>query len=62
VEVNFDSVYKLYENLELWVELGYMHLWLDQSRGVWGSNPTLGVRGVSTTDAIKASMTLYYSF
>ena len=66
LEVTLDSVYKIYENLELMVELGYMHLWLDQSRSVWGAgvNPATGarIRGVSTTDAIKAGITLMYSF
>jgi hypothetical protein len=62
LEVNVDSIYKIYENLDLLVELGYIHVWLDQSRGVWGSNPTTGTRGVSVTDAVKASVFFRYSF
>jgi hypothetical protein len=62
VEVNLDSTYKIYENLEMLVELGYMHLWLDQSRGVWGASRAHNVRGVSTTDALQASVTFFYSF
>ena len=62
VEVNIDSIYKIYENLDLLVELGYIHVWLDQSRGVWGADPTAGVRGVSVTDAVKASAFFRYSF
>lgn len=33
-EVNFDTRYNIYENLTLCVELGYLHLNLDE--GVWG--------------------------
>jgi hypothetical protein len=70
IEVNFDSIYKIYENLDLLVELGYIHLWLDQSSGVWGSgysaattlNNPVGISGVSVTDAIKASVFFRYSF
>ena len=69
VEINFDSSYKIYENLELVVELGYMHLWLDQSRSVWGAaragtypGQANTIRGVSTTDAVKANVTFMYRF
>jgi hypothetical protein len=66
IELNLDTVYKIYENLELLVELGYMHLWLDTSRGVWGNgNDAAGqntIRGVSTTDALKAFMHFRYRF
>ena len=69
LEINFDTVYKIYENLELFVELGYIHLWLDQSRSVWGGAPANyyyagqpAIRGVSVTDGIKAAMYIKYSF
>ncbi len=68
MEVNVDSLYKIYENLDMMVELGYIHLWLDQSKGVWGSGWANGipggqtVRGVSVTDAVKASVFFRYSF
>lgn len=68
LEVNLDTTYKIYENLDMMVELGYMHLWLDQSRAVWGAgfndgDPSRGtVRGVNVTDAIKASVFFRYSF
>jgi len=65
VEVNFDHSYKIYENLELMVELGYMHLWLDQTRSVWGNNSAAAVnarRGVNVTDGLKATMIMQYSF
>jgi hypothetical protein len=47
------------------LELGYMHLWLDQSKSMWGStNGAAGaqLRGVSTTDAMKAGLTFMYRF
>jgi hypothetical protein len=64
LEVNVDSIYKIYENLDLLVELGYIHVWLDQSRNVWGSGGDKypGIRGVSVTDAVKASVFFRYSF
>jgi hypothetical protein len=69
VEVNLNSSYKIYENLEMQFELGYIHLMLDQSRSVWGpgtsavatgANKT--IRGMSTTDAFKAQVLFVYSF
>jgi len=60
VEINLDTSYKIYENLEMVVELGYIHLWLDQSRAVWGGGA--GIRGVELTDAVKASVTFMYRF
>jgi hypothetical protein len=62
IEATLDSVYKIYDNLEMMLELGYMHVWLDQSRGVWGADLRNGIRGVSTTDALKASLWFKYSF
>ena len=63
VEVNIDTIYKIYDNLSMIVELGYIHLWLDQSKAVWGpkagSNAT---RGLNLTDAMKASVYFRYQF
>jgi hypothetical protein len=41
-----------------------MHLWLDQSKSMWGSGNGVGnvQRGVSTTDATKASLTFMHRF
>jgi hypothetical protein len=60
IELNFDTNYKIYENLELVLELGYIHLWLDQGSSMWGAGR--GQRGVSTTDAVKAFMSFRYTF
>jgi len=64
LEVNVDNLYKIYDNLDMMVELGYIHLWLDQSRNVWGSGGSKYkyIRGVSTTDAVKAAVYFRYSF
>jgi len=64
IEVNLDTTYKIYKNLELIVELGYIHLWLDQSKNMWGNGKDKypGFRGVSVTDALKASAIFRYSF
>jgi hypothetical protein len=65
LELNFDSTYKIYDNLRMIVELGYIHLWLDQSRSMWGAGRTPGgatIRGVRVTDALKAAVYFHYSF
>ena len=71
LEINLDTAYKIYENLEVALELGYIHLWLDQSKSVWGAGyaatpygtmPTGTVRGINYTDAIKASLVFRYAF
>ncbi|MFV0421464.1 outer membrane homotrimeric porin [Oleidesulfovibrio sp.] len=51
-EVNFDTNYKIYENLTAAVELGWIKLDLDED--VWGSD--------DTDDAWKAGVNLTYSF
>jgi hypothetical protein len=68
VELGFDTTIKLYKELELVVELGYMHLFLDQSKGMWGAGSTAAnpgsndIRGLSLTDAMKASAMFLYKF
>ena len=64
VEVTFDTSYKIYENLTMLLELGYIHLWLDQSRAVWGPGGTTGQGpgGVNVKDALKAMLHFRYQF
>ncbi len=59
IEVNFDHSYKIYENLLLMVDLGYIHLNLDDSRKVGSSGDT---NWANTEDAWKAQMGFRYSF
>ena len=54
-EVNFDSQYKLYENLTLAAEMGFVRLDLDKD--VWGSK----LSGVDKT-AYKVGLNLNYAF
>ncbi len=54
-EANFDTEYQIYENLALYVELGYLYLDLDGS--TWGS-----VSGNTNKNNIKAGVNLQYSF
>lgn len=60
IEVNFDSKYKLYDNLTLIFELGYIHLMMDDS--VWGGYKNMQGNSLSYTDAWKASAVLLYMF
>jgi hypothetical protein len=69
-ELNFDTKVKIYDNLDMILELGYIKLMLDQSKSVWGERtfynetdtPVGRVRGISTTDAVKAALMFRYTF
>ncbi|WP_353117423.1 outer membrane homotrimeric porin [Nitratidesulfovibrio sp.] len=52
IEVNFDHFYKIYENLDLIVEMGYIKL--DADEDTWGSD--------DFSDAWKLGFNLKYSF
>ncbi|MDR2162145.1 MAG: outer membrane homotrimeric porin [Desulfovibrio sp.] len=56
-EINFDHNYKIYENLELIVELGYIHLSLDDD--VWDN---IDDDYAETSNAWKAQALLQYNF
>lgn len=60
VEVNLDSTYKIYDNLRVMLELGYIHLWLDE--GTWGKTTMNGPENLNYKDALKASLILIYDF
>lgn len=60
LEVNLDTQYKIYENLTLLVEVGYIHLWLDE--GVWGRSGNLVGKNLNYQDAWKISTGLQYTF
>ncbi len=53
-EINFDSQYHIYENLTLAVELGYIHLDIDNN--VWNTVEDLD------KNAYKAGLSLNYAF
>lgn len=56
-EVNFDTTYKIYDNLLLNVELGYMYL--DYDKGVWGDlEETAGI----SSSAFRAAVNMRYAF
>ena len=69
-EVNFDHEYKIYENLTARLELGYIHLKLDED--VWNSdaNSDMGFfhidrtnpNGDSSNDAWKVQVAMQYAF
>ena len=60
LEVNLDSTYKIYENLTLLVELGYIHLWLDNN--TWGRYGNLPGNTLHYEDAFKVSVGFMYNF
>ena len=63
IEVNFDHEYKIYENLTALLELGYIHLSLDDS--TWNSRDNIGRRynnGDDSNNAWKAQLQFQYKF
>ncbi len=63
MEVNLDTHYDIYKNLDMWVHLGYIHLWLDDSANMWGGYDKKGnSHGLNATDAWRASISFRYSF
>lgn len=60
LEVNLNSQYKIYENLTVLLELGYIHLWLDND--TWGRYGNLPGNTLNYQDAFKVSVGLQYSF
>ena len=60
MEVNLDSKYKAAENLTFVLELGYIHLWLDND--VWGHYQNISGTSLNVKDAWKASFNVVYSF
>ena len=60
-EVNFDHVYKIYENLEVCLELGWLRL--NSNRSTWHGNDFDSSRNLKRNDdAFKAGLNFKYSF
>jgi len=61
IEVNFDHVYKIYENLEVCLELGWLRL--NSNRSTWHGNDRIESRRLKRNDdAFKAGINFTYSF
>lgn len=60
MEVNFDTTWKMYDNLSFILETGYIHLWLDE--GTWGRYGKSAGQSLNYKDAWKASLNVVYSF
>ena len=60
VELNLDSKYKAAENLNLVMELCYIHRWLDKD--VWGSYQKISSDSLNYKDAGIATLNITYSF
>ena len=62
IEVNLNSQYKIYDNLTVLLELGYIHLWLDESNAVWGRSGGSPHNNLNYQDAWKTSVGFQYAF
>lgn len=62
IEINLNSQYKVYDNLTVLLELGYIHLWLDESSSVWGRSGGSPYNNLNYQDAWKASLGFQYAF
>ncbi len=60
IEVNWNNLYKIYENLTMLVEVGYIHLWMDE--GTWGRTGGAKADNLNYQDAWKVSVGFAYSF
>ncbi len=60
IEINFDTRYKLTENLSVIFEAAYIHLWLDE--GTWGKYQNLAGSTLHYKDAWKTSLHFIYTF
>lgn len=60
IELNLDTKYKAAENLNFFLTLGYIHLWLDKD--TWGHYENLAGDSLNVKDAWKASLNVVYSF
>lgn len=60
LEFNLDSQYKIYENLTMLVEAGYIHLWLNE--GAWGRRGGDVGNTLNYQDAFKVSVGFQYAF
>lgn len=61
IEVNFDSYYKIYENLLCIVQLGYIRLEADKDTWAGGNN-ALNHGGKEGENSVKAQVAFRYSF
>lgn len=52
--------HKIYENLRVDLELGYIHLWLDKD--TWGGYENYVGNTLNTKDAWKATVNVIYTF
>lgn len=61
LEFGLTNVYKVYENLKIALDVGYIALWLDKSADTWG-NAAINGRDDTVRDAWNANLMFLYSF
>lgn len=62
IEVNLNNIYKVYDNFSILLELGYIHLWLDESSTGWGRSGSAAYNDLNYKDAWKVSLGFMYNF
>ncbi len=60
LEINFDTRWQAEENLQILLNTGYIHLWLDE--GTWGRYGNLKGKSLNYKDAWEATLNVVYSF
>ncbi len=60
IEINFDTEWAVYDNLSIFFETAYIHLWLDKD--VWGSFQGIAGDSLHYKDAWKATVNIIYRF
>lgn len=62
IEVNLNNIYKVYDNFSVLLEMGYIHLWLDESSSGWGRSGNSAHNNLNYQDAWKVSLGFMYNF
>ncbi len=59
LEIGFSTEWKMYENLTVFLDAGYLATWLDQSKSVWG---TSRLNGMASSDSVADPWNINLSF
>jgi hypothetical protein len=62
LEIGLRNVYKIYENLQLYLEGAYIATWLNQGNGAWGRSNMNGKGSDTVKDPWNINMSFVYTF